>query len=87
MKGGWWKELLKEPRVDLGLLGGAWVVTIGASIITYIILGVPHYNYSIMGPQNPILIIKAPILEVGGGLSPRIWEFLKIRGTLFGSPW
>ena len=24
----------------------------GASIITYTILGVPYYNYSIMGPQN-----------------------------------
>ena len=24
--------------------------------------GVPQYNYSIMGPPNPILVIKAPIL-------------------------
>ena len=30
-------------------------------IVTYTIFGVPYYNYSIMGPQNPILIIKAPI--------------------------
>ena len=29
-------------------------------MITYIILGVPHYNYSITGPQNPVLTIKAP---------------------------
>ena len=28
-----------------------------------IILGVPYYAYSIMGPQNPILIIKAPELH------------------------
>ena len=26
-------------------------------------MGVPHYTYSIMGPQNPILIIKAPNIE------------------------
>ena len=79
------ERALEGAQSHLGLLGGSWVVTIGASIITYIILGVPYYKYSIMGPQNPILIIKAPILEVGG-LSPRIWEFLKIRGTLFRSP-
>ena len=31
--------------------------------ITYTILGLPYYSYSIYnGPQNPILIIKAPIL-------------------------
>ena len=36
--------------------------TIGALIITYTILGPPSYNYSIMGPKTPILIIKAPIL-------------------------
>ena len=24
--------------------------------------GVPSYNYSIMGPKNPFLIIKAPIM-------------------------
>ena len=28
-------------------------------IITYTILGIPYYNYSIMGPQNHILIHKA----------------------------
>ena len=28
----------------------------GAFIITYTILGVPYYNYSIMCPPNPILI-------------------------------
>ena len=27
-------------------------VNIGASIITYIILGVPYYNYSILGPKT-----------------------------------
>ena len=33
----------------------------GAQIITYTIVGVPHYNnYSIMGPPNPILVVKAP---------------------------
>ena len=25
--------------------------------------GVPYYNCTIMGPQNPILIIKPPTLE------------------------
>ena len=33
---------------------------IGALAITYTILGVPYCNYSIMGPQNLILIMKAP---------------------------
>ena len=32
---------------------------IRALIITYTILGVPYYTYNV--PQNPILIIKAPI--------------------------
>ena len=36
---------------------------IGALIIAYIILGVPYYKCSIMGPNPPILIIKAPILH------------------------
>ena len=36
--------------------------SIGALIITNAILGAPCYNHSRMGPQNPILIIKAPIL-------------------------
>ena len=31
---------------------------IGASI-----WGVPHFMYSIMGPQNPILIISAPYIK------------------------
>ena len=34
---------------------------IGALIITYTILGVPCYGYSIMYPKTPILAIKAPI--------------------------
>ena len=37
--------------------------TIGVLIITYTILGVPYYNsYIVYWPQNPILIIKAPVL-------------------------
>ena len=38
---------------------------IGALIITNSIFGVPYYIYSIMGSktQNPILIIKAPIVN------------------------
>ena len=36
--------------------------TIGARTITTTILWVPYSNYSIMCPQNPILIIKAPTL-------------------------
>ena len=35
----------------------------GALIITYTIFGgVPDYKYSIMGPQNPSLILKALLL-------------------------
>ena len=40
------------------------VHTIGAQIITYTILGFPYYNYKYIGPQNPILIIKAPRLHL-----------------------
>ena len=29
---------------------------------TYMILVVPYYNYSIMVPANPFLVVKAPIL-------------------------
>ena len=47
---------------------------IGALTSTYTILGVPSYNDSIMGPQNPILIIKGPILR---GLVPRA---VKLKG-------
>ena len=36
--------------------------TIGVCIITYILLGVPYYSYSINMPQHPTRIIKAPIL-------------------------
>ena len=32
-------------------------------VITYTILGVPYYNYSIMGPKNPFLISKAAMLR------------------------
>ena len=32
-----------------------------AQIITYTILGVPYFDYSIMGPY-PSLIVQAPIL-------------------------
>ena len=38
----------------------------GALIITYPILRVPYYNYSIMGSKNPILIIQARILDSFG---------------------
>ena len=44
----------------------------GLSISTNTILGVPYCNYSIM--QNPILIIKAPIVS-------RAHVFLKISGV------
>ena len=40
----------------------ARLLTIGAYIITYPTWGVPYYNYSIIYPPKPILIIKAPIL-------------------------
>ena len=53
LKGGVVERALEGAQSHLGLLGGSWVVTIGASIITYIILGVPYYKYSIMGPQKP----------------------------------
>ena len=35
---------------------------IGAFMITYIVLGVSYYIYSILYPKNLILIIKAPTL-------------------------
>ena len=34
----------------------------GTQIIANTIVGVPYFNYSIMGPKTPILIIKAPKL-------------------------
>ena len=34
-------------------------------MITYTILVVPYYEYSLMGPQNPILIVKAPTNDFG----------------------
>ena len=34
-----------------------------ALIITYTTLGVPYYKYSIIYPQSPSLIIKAPLLH------------------------
>ena len=33
--------------------------TIGAYIITYTILEASYYNYSIIGPENPIFIVQA----------------------------
>ena len=36
---------------------------VGASIITNTILRAPYYNYRKNRPQNPILIIKAPIVS------------------------
>ena len=32
--------------------------TTGALVSSYSNLGVPYYNYGIMGPQDPILIIN-----------------------------
>ena len=42
-----------------------WVNTgnMGALVIAYKILGVLYYNYSIMGSQKPIELIKASILH------------------------
>ena len=37
--------------------------------MTYTISGVAHYEYSRMGPKNPILIITASILVMGPGLN------------------
>ena len=39
---------------------GCEVRNVGAFFITHTILGVPYYNYSILGPKNPIFIIRAP---------------------------
>ena len=36
---------------------------IGALTIRIRVLGVPHYDDSIIGPPNPIRIIKAPTLD------------------------
>ena len=36
---------------------------VGAFKIAYTILGAPYYTYSILLPQNPILIMKAPTLK------------------------
>ena len=41
---------------------------LGFLIITYICWGAPYSNYRITGPQNPILIIKAPTLSGRGGV-------------------
>ena len=61
--------LTLQHRQKLSTLSSIWscppciTCTIRAQIITNTILGVPCYNYSIMGQKNPILIVKAPILE------------------------
>ena len=65
---------------DIGLGVCVWIVDFGATygcghmsinigvlIITYTILGVPNYGY---GPQDPVLIIKAPILSHRGSSDP-----------------
>ena len=51
--------------------------------ISHTIFGVPHYDYSILGPKNPILFIKAPILNilVVALIGPLRRELFK--GTLF----
>ena len=60
----------RVPRVPLkGSIRGSIVgfYNIGAEIVTDTIVGVPYYDYSIInGPQNPILSIKAPILQDTG---------------------
>ena len=39
-----------------------WVDNIGAGMIANnTILGVPYYSYSVLAPQDSVLIFKAPI--------------------------
>ena len=46
-----------HDRGEFGVLGSSRF-DMGASIVTYTTLGVPHYNYSTMAPK-PSSIIKA----------------------------
>ena len=51
--------------------------SIRALIISYTVLGAPYYDYN--GPQNPILIIKAPILQqlfAGWAIGEGDWSLL-----------
>ena len=47
---------------------------------------IPCYNCSIMGPQNPILMIKAPILVCGLGLKG-LWGITGFRHVFSGVCW
>ena len=54
--------ILREVYID-PIIAHIKEDTIGALFITYCILGAPYYNYSYYnGHQNPILIMKAPIV-------------------------
>ena len=63
LKGSGGAERPPGPIFFAGLedLGGG--INVGGSIITNTIVGAPYYRYGIMVPQNPFLIIKAPILR------------------------
>ena len=52
-----WHPDLEPRAARIGL------TNVGAFINTNIILGAPSYSYSIVDPQNPILIIQAFILS------------------------
>ena len=52
----------REREKEIALLVNLVRPNIGALIITYTIVGAPYYNYSIIYPPNPILIVMAPIL-------------------------
>ena len=56
--------------------------------ITNTIVGVPHYDYSISNiPQNPILIIKAPILAFAW-LSASLYIAFQLRAFVqLEAPW
>ena len=41
-----------------------WWASIAVLRITYTIVGVPYYIYTVVYHQTPILIIKAPVLGV-----------------------
>ena len=53
-------------------------------MITNTILGVPDYKYSYNGPQNPILIIKAPILQRKAALRSKLMvlDLVQENGSL-----
>ena len=49
-------------QVDRSAVASTWGVIKGPQQLPILFSGVPYYNYSIIGPPNPILIIKAPIV-------------------------